>query len=209
MPVDLPLNAFTSLDLAPDLGVIAARSEGGLVITSRRFDPYWRGIFTTGPLDPRGDNERADFLAWLVWAADLNMRIDLVHPRHRYPSAYTATTWPMVGDGSLVSTPDMRTLNISGVPVGTLLRRRDRVSVIQDDIIVHRWIAADVEVASEISQSIPVTPRIPIGVLAPGATVVLENPKMRFAIVPGSWDDSQAEVYGPSPIAFEMMEALR
>lgn len=209
MPVDLPITAFTSLDLAPDLGVIASRSEGGLVITSRRFDPYWRGIFTTGPLSSAGNNERANFLAWLVWVADLNMRVDLVHPRHRYPSSYTAATWPMIGDGSLVSTPDMRTLNVAGVPTGIQLRRGDRLSVIQDDIIVHRWIAADVEVASEISQSISVTPRIPIGVLAPAATVVLENPKMRFAIVPGTWSDSQAEVYGPSPISFEMIEALR
>lgn len=209
MPENLPISAFGGIDVAPELGVAFARSEGGLVITSRNFDPYWRGRFTTGPLDPRGSNERARFIAWLIWAADNNMRVDIVHPRHRYPAAYTADTWPMGGNAGLVDVPDLRTLVLSGLPAGLILRRGDRLSVLQDGLVVHRWIANDLVVASTIAQAVEVTPRLPIGVLAPAAAVVLENPPLRCTIVPGSWSDSLAEEYGPTPVTFEVMEALR
>src|SRR5690606_14519949 len=157
------------------------------VITSRNSDPFWRGTMTTKRLNVWGENnEHADFLAWLVWAVDRNMRVDFVHPRHRLPRGYSSDTWPMTGNGSLIGTPDMRTLNVSGVPDGVQLKRGDRISVEQDDIIVHRWIAADTLVESTINQAIAVTPRLPIGVLAPAAIVVLKDPKLRFMIVPGS-----------------------
>lgn len=206
MPVDLPIAAFSGIDVGVDLGIVTARSTGGLVIASRRHDAFWRGTWTTGILDWW---ERADFLAWLTWAADLNMRVDIVHPRHRYPRDYNETTWPMAGDGALVDTPDQRTLSVSGILAGVQLRRGDRVSVLQDDIVVHRWIAADTLVTSAISQNIPVTPLLPIGVLAPAAIVRLQNPPLRSVIVAGSWESSQAEEYGPTPISFEVMEALR
>lgn len=209
MPVNFPLSAFASTDVAPELGVITARSEGGLVITSRRFDPYWKGSYTTAPLDPRGANERADFLAWLTWAADINMRVDFLHPRHRLPKAYTADTWPMSGDAELVDTPDQRTLTVSGLPIGLDLRRSDRIAVRQGDIVVHRWIASNHIVTSGVSQAVPVTPRLPIGILEPEAIVVLEDPPLRAVIEPGSWADSQREEYGPSPVTFGIMEALR
>ncbi|WP_323014540.1 hypothetical protein [Devosia sp.] len=87
------------------------------------------------------------------------------------------------------------------------LLRGDRLAIYQGDIVVHRWVAENVLVSGQISQAIPVTPRLPIGVLAPGAIVALKNPKMRFMIVPASWD--AAEVANPSSISFEVMEALR
>jgi hypothetical protein len=208
VPVDLPISAFSSLALEPDLGINSARSEGGLIVTSRRTDPWWSGTITTGDLDPRGDNERADFIAWLTWAVDLNMRVDMVHPRHRYPRSYTAQTWPMIGNAQLVAVPNLRTILVSGLPVGLVLKRSDRLSITQGDIICHRWIAQDVVVGSAISQSLTVTPRLPIGVLVPGAAVVLKDPKLRFMIVAGSWRDS-AEAYGPTPVTFSVEEALR
>jgi len=204
----MPAYAFTDLDVMPELGTAHARTQGGLVVTSRNADPFWRGTMTTRPLNTfDASNQHADFLAWLVWAVDNNIRVDFVHPLHRVPRQYTADSWPMVGNGALVGTPDMRTLTVSGIPVGVKLSRGDRVSVEQGDIIVHRWIAADTLVESAISQAVPITPRLPIGVLAPAAIVVLKEPKIRFMVVPGSID---AIVDADNaPISFEVMEALR
>lgn len=208
MPIDFPINAFSSSDIAPDLGVVTARTEGGLFITSRKSDTFWQGSYTTGPLDPRGANERAEFLAWLTWAADNNMRVDFLHPRHRLPRAYTAATWPMIGDAELADIEDQRTINVAGLTPGLDLRRGDRLSIIQGDQVVHRWISAPVIVGSMIAQEIAVTPRLPLGVLAPAAVVKLENPPLRAVIVPGSWADSQREEYGPTPVTFGLMEAF-
>jgi len=208
MPENMPAYAFTDLDVTPALGTAFARSQGGLVVTSRNSDPYWRGTMTTQLLDVFGaDNQHADFLAWLIRCCDLNMRVDFVHPRHTLPRSYRSGGWPMIGDGTLLDAPDLRTLTVADIPSGVQLRRGDRLAVYQGDIVVHRWVAVDTLVSSAISQAVPVTPRLPIGVLAPGAIVALKEPKMRFMIVPGSWD--AAEVANPSSISFEVMEALR
>jgi len=209
MAVDLPITGFSGIGVLPALGINSQRSEGGLVITSRRADPYWSGRLTSGPLSSAGDNERASLIAWLHNTVELNLRVDWVHPRHRLPRHYTAGTWPMVGNASLVDVPDLRTIVVSDLPVGLVLKGGDRLSIIQGDIIVHRWLAADLVVSSSLNQTIVLTPRLPIGVLAPGAAVVLKDPKMRFMIVPESWRDSAGESYAPSPVSFDVQEALR
>jgi hypothetical protein len=208
MPTTMPSYAFTDINVPSALGIAYARTHGGLIVTSRNADPYWHGTMTTQPLGVFGENnQHADFLAWMIWATDNNMRVDFVHPRHRLPRSYSADNWPMIGNASLISTPDQRTLRVSGVTEGIELRRGDRIAVYQSDLVVHRWVAADLIVTSEVAQNIPVTPRLPLGVLAPASTVALADPKMRFMIVPGSWD--AAEVANPSQISFEVMEAVQ
>ncbi|MBI4046575.1 MAG: hypothetical protein HY371_07135 [Devosia nanyangense] len=135
------------------------------------------------------------------------MRVDFVHPRHRFPHAYDAASWPMAGNAELVSVPNLRTIVLRDLVEGMTLQRGDRLSIVQGDLVGHRWIAADLVVGSAISQAIPVTPRLPIGVFAAGAVVMLKDPKMRFMIVPGSWDDR--EVPGAASVTCEIMEALR
>ncbi|HTN64031.1 MAG TPA: hypothetical protein VL147_21165 [Devosia sp.] len=209
MPVAFPSDIFVASDsLAIDLGISVSRSEGGLNITSRRSDPFWRGRITTPPLPAwADDNVRAGFVAWLNWAVDLNMRIDFVHPKYQLPGHYTEDTWPMAGNAVLLAVPDLRTIVVSDLVVGMVLKRRDRISITQGDIVVHRWIGEDVVVSSAIAQQLVLTPRLPIGVLAAGAQVVLQNPVMRFVILPGSWEGEDA--LEPMPVSFEVSEALR
>jgi len=207
MPVEMPAYAFSGISVHPELGVASARSEGGLIITSRKSDPYWRGRMTTVRLQPwGGDNKYADMLAFLSRCVDLNLLVDIVHPRHRLPRAYSAATWPMVGNAELTNVTDLRHIVVSGLSMALLLKRGDRVSIVQDDLIAHRWIATDTTVSSILAQTLELTPRLPIGVFAAGAAVVLENPKLRVRIVPGSWDAD--EVSQPSAISFEVEEAL-
>jgi hypothetical protein len=211
MPVTFPDNVFVAADtLAPDKGIAAARSEGGLIVTSRRGDPFWRGTITTPalPLDGPGIERmlRPEFIAWLHWAEDLNMRIDFVHPRHRLPRSYTEDTWPMGGDGAIVSLTDLRTIVVAGLTMGLILKRGDRLSIEKGGLIVHRWIAAPVTVASTTNQAVSVTPRLPIGIDLSGGSVVLEDPVMRFMIVPGSIVGDEA--IDPTPVSFEVSEVL-
>ena len=208
MPINLPDYAFTSIDVDTDLGTKFARSEGGLIITSRRSDPFWAGPMTTQPLTGwHDDNQHAAFRAFLTDCVDRNMRVDFIHPRHRLPGAYSLDTWPMAGDARLVSVPNLRTILVADLVVGMILRQGDRISITQGDVVVHRWIASDTLVSSTLSQALPLTPRLPIGVLEADAVVVLKDPKMRFMIVPGSWKAD--EVANPTPITFEVSESLR
>jgi len=204
----MPAYAFTEIEVDPDLGISSARSEGGLIVTSRRADPFWSGPMTTRPLSSQGErNEHADFRAFLSRCVDENLRVDFVHPVHRFPHAYTEATWPMAGNAELASVPNLRTVVLRDLVVGMALQRGDRLSIIQGDLVCHRWIAADLTVTSAISQAIPITPRLPIGVFAAGAVVLLKDPKMRFMIVAGSWSDK--EVAAPTSITFEVEESLR
>lgn len=144
--------------------------------------------------------------------AELGMRpeyaVDFVHPVHKLPSAYTVDTWPMIGNATLGGISDLRTIAVSGLVVGMTLRQGDRLSIVQGDIIIHRWFARDLVVDSTISQTLELTPRLPIGVLAPGAAVVLRDPKMRFMIVPNSWS-SREVAREECTISFEVQESLR
>ncbi len=207
MPIDMPAYAFESIGVSPELGISHARTEAGLVVTSRRAEPFWRGRMTTEPLaGTHGSNEHADFRAFLSRCVDLNLRVDFVHPRHRYPSAYTAATWPMADDATLAALTDRRNIVVTGLTVGMTLKRGDRLALSQGSLIAHRWLAADVVVASAIAQALELTPRLPLGVFEAGAAVALKDPIMRLMIVPGSWDDE--EVGQPAPIGFEVMESL-
>ncbi len=208
MPVPFPAYAGSAkIGVLPDLGVASARSEGGLVVTSRKSDPFWSGSLTTIKLEPwQGGNRHAQFLAFLSRCVDLNLRVDWVPPRHRLPGAYTAQTWPLIGDCSLVDVPDQRTLRVGGMQAGLVLSAGDRVAVLQGDSVVHRWVAEDVIVSSAIAQNIAVTPRLPIGLLAPAAVVKLKDPVLRFMVEPGSWDTHEASE--PTAITFSVMEAV-
>ena len=145
-------------------------------------------------------------MAFLSDCVEMNRRVDFVHPMHQLPMSYTESTFPMVGNGQLVSVTNLRTVVIRDMPIGLILKRGDRLSIMQGEIIAHRWISAPVVVGSVLAQSVSITPRLPFGVFAPGAVVAIKNPKMRVMIVPGSWDAN--EVAEASPITFEVAESL-
>ena len=205
MPVNLPDYGFSAFDVPPDLGIASERSEGGIVITSRRSDPFLSGRVSSRDLQPA---EHADLEAFLIKCIDENMLVDMPYPRRRVPVGYTVDTWPMAGNGSLVGVTNLRTITVSGINTGIVLRRGSRLSLVQGAAISHRWIGETVTVASTISQALSLTPRLPIGVFAPGAVVMLKDPKMRVRIVPGTLETA-VTVDRLQKISFEVEEALR
>lgn len=193
---------------ATKLGVVSGlaygRDQGGIIINSRHVEPYWSGTFTTAPLT-RAD--RIAGLAWLDDCVDRNLRVDFIHPSYQYPIGYDSSDWPMVGDGSLSSVTNLRTIVVSGLDVGIVLRAGSRLCLIQDDVVCYRKVVTTVTVSSAIAQSIAIGPRLPPGVFAAAATVRFANPYVRLMVVPESWEPD--EDVDDTQIAFEAMETLR
>lgn len=194
---------FTQVSLRPAPAIAYALEESGVLITGRKADRPWKLEATTDNLTP---DEHADLFALLVEAEEKNLRFEFVHPRRRLPRAYTAATWPMVGDATLEAVPDLYTLDCSLLPIGMTLKRGDRLTILQGELRGYRMLSADVTVASSVSQLLPVVPRLPIGVFTAGAAVRLADPMVRLALIPDSFDVT--EQYAPRPISIELIEAL-
>jgi hypothetical protein len=196
--------AFSRILLKVSSGLAFGRDRDVLLLNARKHEPHWIGSFQTGDLDP---DEYADFSAFLTDLVDTNGRVDFVHPRFAVPRAYTQTTWPVAEDAELVAVTDLRHIVVSGLAVGTILKRGDRLTVIQGELRCYRSIAQDVVVSSAIAQTLRLSPRLPLGVFAAGAAVRFKLPPIRLAVVPDSYEPD--ETSRPSPISFDVMEALQ
>lgn len=184
-------------------GITTRRDRRGLLITGRRNEPYWAGPFTTDRLDP---DMWSIVTAFLDNCVDRNLRVDFVHPRRAIPRAYTMGSWPLVADPIVTAVTHGRQIVASGLQVGMTLKRGDRLTIMQGDLRCYRRLENDLVVASAVSQALPISPRIPLGVFTPGAAVRFKNPPVRLAIVPDSYP--QDEVYEQTAITFETEEAL-
>lgn len=205
MPAEtFPIPGFERIGLRVVSGVVTARDRGGMIVTGRRAEPRWAGPFTT---DKLSRNEWADLFALLDDCVDRNLRVDFIHPLYAVPRSYTLDTWPLAADPVLVSATDRRHIMVSGLTVGLMLKRGDRLTLMQDDLRCYRKIAVDTVVTSAIAQTLQLTPRIPSGLFAAGSIVRLKNPPIRLAIVPDSY--AQDEEYSPTPVTFETEEALQ
>lgn len=195
---------FGTVGVAPNSGIAWARDEGGVNIFSRHRDSFWGGPVNTGLLEK---NEQRVWLAFLDRVTEWNLSVDFVHPWYRVPGAYEIGTLPWGGGAVVDEVTDLFTLEIQGLPVGLELGAGDRFSIVQGDMIVHRKIATDLVVASAISETITVTTRLPIGLIAPAATVSFLNPPMRLKVIPGSWQPTEAN--SPTGLTFTVAEAYR
>lgn len=205
MALTPPAYGFAAIDLGPDLGISSGRSEGGLIITSRRGDPYVTGKLTTRELKPA---QFADYHAFLLDAVDRLQRLDIINPRYRLPRAYTNATWPLTGDASLAGVTNLRTISVAGLHLGMQMKRGDRLCIIQSNSVSYRWLSADLVVASATTQAISISPRLPMGVFSPGAVVRFKDPFARVAVVPDSIEAAMSSDYLTS-ISFSVEEALR
>lgn len=204
MAESLPFN-LRATKLGIVSGLAFGRDEGGLIINSRHVEPYWSGVLTTPPLTRA---ERIEALAFLDDCVDRNLRVDVIHPSYRYPIGYTSADWPMgVADADLGSVTNLRTIGVSGMTVGIVLRKGSRLCLIQGDTVCYRKVVSTVTVSSTIAQSISIGPRLPPGVFTVGATVRFANPFLRSMVVPESWDPDES--IDDEDLSCEVMETLR
>lgn len=196
--------AFARILLKVSSGLAFGRDRDVLLLNARKHEPHWIGSFQTGDLSPE---EYADFSAFLTDLVDTNGRVDFVHPRFAVPRTYTQASWPAAADAVLTALTDLRHIVVSGLPVSTVLKRGDRLTLIQGELRCYRSIAQDVVVSSAIAQTLRISPRLPLGVFVAGAAVRFKLPPIRLAVVPDSYEPD--ETSRPSPISFDVMEALQ
>lgn len=185
------------------LNINFGRDLGGLGLSGRTADAYWRGALTTPALSIL-DRQKA--LADLTYWADMNKRISFVHPQYLYPAGYDAATWPLATNPVVTAITDRRHIVVMGLVVGMVLPRGTRFTLIQDDLRCYRSLPVDVVVASATAQTLPVSPRLPLGVFAPNCRISFVSPEVRLAIVPDSW--SPDEDIDLLPLSFDVSETL-
>lgn len=202
MAILLP-KLFSSIRLIPASGQAAARDKRGMLLTRRVVEPAWRGKLTTGELSL---SEHQDLAALIIDVVDRNDRVDLVHPQYAAPRAYAAGGWPLGVDPVLASVTHGRQIVVTGLQLGTTLKRGDRFTIIQGELRCYRFVRTDTTVVSATAQALPLSPRMPIGVFSAGAVVRFINPPVRLAIVPDSYDIESLP--RPSGFSFDVEEAL-
>lgn len=195
--------ALSATVFAPTQNITFGRDLGGLGLTGRSSEPYWAGTLTTNALSIE-DRQKA--LSDLIYWVDLNKRLSFIHPQYLYPQGFDADTWPVMGDVTVTTITDRRTIVVSGLVNGMLLPRGTRFTLVQDDLRCYRALPVDVTVASETAQTLPVSMRLPLGVFDEGCTVNFVSPEVRLAIVPASWQADEA--LGPAPLSFDVSETL-
>lgn len=200
MPIAL-FGPVKSTRLAVVGNIAHARSLGGLNVNARRSEPFWAGPITTPNI---AISDRKGWLAWLDDCVDRNLRIDLVHPQYRYPDGYNEDSWPLVADPLLVSTPDRRTIVVSGLEAGMVLLAGTRMTLIQGGAASYRKLNETVTVSSALAQELSIGPRIPAGVFVAGTAVRFAEPFCRVLVVPDSWEAD--EDIAPLTLTFEVSE---
>lgn len=177
---------LSALTFAPFFPTEEARDNAGNSWQTMDADPYWRGTASTTKLNA---GLLQDWDGFMLAAMQDRLAIEFVDPLFRLPRAYRASGLPLGfgGIGSIADLSDPATPVVSGLPVGLVLRRGDRLGVASGANKTCHVVRADVTVASGTAQAISVVPPIMDNVFEAGDDVVLADPGIRLNIVPNSW----------------------
>lgn len=179
-------SGLSSLELSPYFTIDEARSDGGFFWQTEDADPYWTGKGSTGKCNPA---RLADWEGFVADAVAKSTVLEFVDPIYSIPGAYAVSGLPGGWDGvaELVNLDDAWKPIIEGAPVGLILRRGDRVGVVQSNYKSYHMVSKPVVVSSAISQEIEIVPPLLTNIFAPAAQVVFLNPVIRLTIAPNSW----------------------
>jgi len=211
MPYDVPDSfELAQIETPEESGLAFTRTEGGLIITSRRSDAYLSGRMVTRPLEV---NEYKDLRAFLNAAVQRNRRLDFVHPKFVRPMDYTlaqlSSMFGWSGLAGVVNLDDLFTPRLSGLPVGLQLRRGDCLSFRDGLKNSYKTVESDTLVASNSSQAVPLTSRLGIGVFSLSAAVHFVDPVLRFMVVPDTINDvMSADELFPS-LSLDFVEVIQ
>lgn len=208
--LQLPTSSFSGIDLpVPEPTVAMSKARGDYVSELRVADPMWKGKLTTTVLSRR---QLAKWEAFIARQADQLTLFDFVHPLYAVPSYYSRETFAAldwgggpVGVAEVTTITDLRTLVVSGLPIGTKLQEGDRCSVVEGGKVAYRIVSADAT-AGLTSTTVALTPRLPLGLFTTAAQVKFLDPFLRARVARGSWS---APIVAGEPIygSFEIYEA--
>lgn len=177
---------LSQIDFAPFLPMDGARSDAGDTWWTMDADAYWQGRASTTKLHP------ALLQNWEGFMLDAMLNqsaIEFVDPQLRIPAAYRGGALPGGYDGVAVIESLSNPLSpvVSGLPVGLVLRRGDRIGAVSAVNKTCHLLTANVTVASSTAQALPVLPPILDNVFGPGDALHLLDPVIRLTVVPNSW----------------------
>lgn len=202
--MNLP-GGLSSIEFAPFLPMEGARSDGGDTWWTMDADAYWQGRATTTKLNPALLQQ---WDAFMLEAMFNQSGFEFIDPQFRMPRAYRASGLPVgfAGVGSIVDLADPLRPVASGLPVGLLLKRGDRVGAVSADNKTCHLLTSDVAVASNSAQALPVLPPILDNVFGAGDALHLVDPVIRLTVAPNTWSvprTARSEPVG----SFQVVEA--
>ena len=185
MTISFPAG-LARLDLRIQWGRLVARDKLGGSWESEDADPYWTGSLTTSKLT---DARLQDWEAFAAGAIAARSVIAFVDPVFRLPLAYRASGLPgdWDGTGEVEALDDPSAPVVSGLPVGVTLKRGDRLNLVDGTARSYHMLRADVTVASDTAQALPIVPYALPNAFSAGAGVSFADPSVGLHIVANSW----------------------
>ena len=106
-----------------------ARDDAGASWETEDADPYWIGRLSTSKLS---DDRLQDWEGFIADAVARRQEISFVDPIYRIPAAYRTSGLPDGFDGTatIVNVTDPAAPIFSGLPLGLVLKRGDRLNLI-------------------------------------------------------------------------------
>ena len=196
---------LSQIDFAPFLPMDGARSDAGDTWWTMDADAYWQGRASTTKLNPALLQNWEGFML----EAMLNQSsIEFVDPQLRIPAAYRGVGLPGGYDGVAVieDLSDPLIPVVSGMPVGLVLRRGDRIGAVSVGNKTCHLLTANVTVVSNTAQALPVLPPILDNVFGAGDELHVLDPVIRLTVVPNSWSAPRRALSEPVG-SFEVVEA--
>jgi hypothetical protein len=163
-----------------------ARDDAGASWETEDADPYWTGRLSTSKLN---DDRLQDWEGFVSDAVAARLEIEFIDPIYRIPAAYRTTGLPgaYAGTGVIVNVTNPAAPVFSGLPLGLVLRRGDRLNLVDGARSSYHRLRADVTVASGAAQALPIVPYALDHVFGPGDGLLLLDPKVKLNIVANSW----------------------
>ncbi|WP_156463980.1 hypothetical protein [Devosia sp. Leaf420] len=183
-----------------------ARENSGFTWQTEDEDPYWLGDASTKKLS---SVLLADWEGFVAEAIGKTLVIDVVDPVFFMPSAYRAAAalpggWN--GTASVDNVENAWAPRADGLPAGLMLRRGDRVGLVQSGYKTCHIVTKPINAATATNQVIEISPPLLPNLFGVGAQMVFLDPVVRMHIVPGSW--SAPRVPNQDTIAsFQLKEA--
>lgn len=177
---------IAALDLQPQFSIETARSDGGFGWDVESADAFWRGSVTTGKLD---HDRLQDWEGFIADAIDNRTVIDFVDPVYSRPGFYRETALPGSWDGSaaIVDLTNTRQPVLSGLPVGLVLRRGDRLSASEGAANSYHMVTKPLVVSSATEQAVDVSPLILPNVMAEDSAITFVDPVIKLMVEVNSW----------------------
>ena len=209
--IDLPSTKVVECTFSLLEGTVSSGFNRGMAFNvSQVFDPTWRVLVETAPLD------RADRQKWHAWKVSLKgglNRFRCFDIGQMAPLAYEGAQTPQEiapgwsGNATVTSLGTSGALTLGGVPAGYLASVGDRVELSQGVFTALYEIIAPATATAGGALALTVAPLLHSSTFTTAATARLWRPRALFIMDHSTW--SHQVIADPTPATFEGYQVLR